>query len=640
MSEFVVNSHGRIVFPENFSPRIDFRAFAGFEDFEAMIKRDFDEKCRTDDDLVARAGSGAYKSRYELLRDVVANVSWTERYALTMYDKRPTRWRDAPRSRSDVYLPVVPPGDAVPLAPMLEATYHALPPTWDPQLEDCVFATLIEIVRNRRGNGVEVAARNPTVTAALADPECRTYRLATYDPDHPHYSDEEVIGFGHAIPELEALMRHVMVVRNQFRWDPSAREVVDVNRLQDDDIVILLYPRDERVAAFIRRGQTPRRSRAIWPGPVAAEHLVKPLLPVEVRRRFTIMPRLEALAVYKGELACTNADLIRNAALSWSPMTVDDIEGKTGVVERRYSELSLDDMALRAARTALAKAGRTPRDVGGVVVCTSTSVRSMPSTAALLSARLGILQTHASCDVVAACAGLPYGIAEAVRLLQEVKRPVLVVAAEKFSDKVGTVRTSRMLFGDGAAAMVIGATAWARRPDIEVFQTYASGPLSEVEAIVWPNAEFNHGMTINGPEVRALVKRYLAQMVGELTKLPHPDGRPGRLIDAIELIVPHQANQVMVRSLAEQVGLDPNRVYFNIARVGNTSAASIPIAIHDAVAAGVIDRSVRVFAPAFGAGAAAGYVCLRLHPDVVAVDGTARSLGRKIGGLSAYALRP
>src|SRR5438876_2679859 len=133
-------------------------------------------------------------------------------------------------------------------------------------------------------------------------------------------------------------------------------------------------------------------------------------------------------------------------------------------------------------------------------------------------------------------------------------------------------------------------------------------------------------MTVYGPDVKAKVKRYLAQMLDELRILPHPDGRPGTMMDAIELIVPHQANQVMVAGLAQDAGFDPGRLYFNIARVGNTSAASIPIAIHDAVAAGIIDRPRLVFAPGFGAGAVAGYVCLRVDPAVVALEGAAGAL--------------
>jgi 3-oxoacyl-(acyl-carrier-protein) synthase III len=618
MTAFVVNRHGRIVFPQNFFPRLDFRVFTAPEDFEAVIKRDFDEKHRSDEEVVARAASGRYRSRHELLRDLVSNVAWTQRYALTMYDKRPTRWRDVPRSRLDVFLPLVSPIDGGPLAFILESTYRALPAGEDAPLEDVIFGLMVEIVRHRWGDGTDVAARNPTVAEALANPRHRTYSLRHYDPDFPRYGEDDVIDFGHPSAELEALMRQAMVIRGQFRWDLATQRPIEVSRLRDDDVVILLHPRDEHVAAFLRGGRARGRVRE-EPVPAAATLPARALPPVNVRRQFTVMPRIEALAVYKGELACTNHDLVRNAALSWTPMTADDIERKTGIVERRYSELSLDQMALHAARAALARAGRGAHDVGSVIVCTCTSTRSMPSIAARLSAQLGVFQTHASYDLVAACAGLPYGVAAAVRLLQEVRRPVLVVLAEKFSDKVGTVRTSRMLFGDGAAAMVIGVAA--DRPDVEVFQTYASGPMSEVASIVWPNPEFDHGMTVYGPEVRALARRYLAQMFAEVKALPDPDGGDGTLMDAVDLIVPHQANQVMVAALAKDVGLETDRLFFNIARIGNTSAASIPIAIHDAVASGVIDRPQLVFAPGFGAGAVAGYVCLRVDPAVVAIGG-------------------
>jgi len=242
----------------------------------------------------------------------------------------------------------------------------------------------------------------------------------------------------------------------------------------------------------------------------------------------------------------------------------------------------------------------------------------MPSLATWLSGQLGLYQTHASCDVVAACAGLPYGLAEAVRLLQEVDRPVLVVCGEKFSDKIGTVRTSRMIFGDGAAALVVGPAERGAAPDVEVFQTYASGPMSEVDSIVWPNPEFDNNITVYGPEVRKLVKRYLGQMLSELRALPHPDGGAGSLMDAIDLTVPHQANRTMVERIAADAGLAPERCYFNIETVANTSSASIPIALHDAIRGGVIDRPLRVFAPGFGAGAVGGYVVMRVDPTIAA----------------------
>src|SRR5207247_3184106 len=148
--------------------------------------------------------------------------------------------------------------------------------------------------------------------------------------------------------------------------------------------------------------------------------------------------------------------------------------------------------------------------------CSFKSHTAMPSVAAWLSGRLGMLHTHASFDLIAACAGLPYAGDEASRLLEERGRPVLVVAGEKFSDKIGTVRASRMLFGDAAAALVIGPAPAGAPPDVEVFQTYASGPMSEVESIIWPNPDFDNNVTVYGPDSREPLKRYLAQMLAEL----------------------------------------------------------------------------------------------------------------------------
>src|SRR2546428_1397085 len=205
-------------------------------------------------------------------------------------------------------------------------------------------------------------------------------------------------------------------------------------------------------------------------------------------------------------------------------MTAEEILLKTGIAQRLYTDLDLDHLALLAARRALEKSGRRPEEIGAVVFCSCTSAKMMPSVATWLSGQLGMFQTHASCDVVAACAGLPYGLGEAVRLLQEVERPVLVVCGEKFSDKIGTVSTSRMIFGDAAAALVLAPASAGAPPDIEVYQTYASGPMSEVDSIIWPNPEFDNNITVYGPEVKALVKRYLTQMIPDLATLPNPDG--------------------------------------------------------------------------------------------------------------------
>ena len=337
-----------------------------------------------------------------------------------------------------------------------------------------------------------------------------------------------------------------------------------------------------------------------------------------MRELFGVLPVIEALAVTRGEHVCDNTDVIRNASFSWSPMAAHEIAAKTGIEERRYTSLEPQELALVAARAALVKSGREAREIGAVLVSSCTSNRQIPSTACWLSGELGLAQTHTSVDLVAACAGLPYGLAEAIRQLQEVDRPVLLVCVEKFSDKIGSARTSRMMFGDGASAMVIAPAPPGAVGDVEVFQTYASGPHSEVNSIIWPNPAFDDDLTVYGPEVKALVQRYLAQMLAEVGAEPDPDD-PGRtLLESVELIVPHQANKTMILDLAGKAGVTSDQLYFNIEKMGNVSAASIPIAVYDAVRDGVISRPTRIFTPAFGAGAVGGYTVMRIDPAIVA----------------------
>jgi 3-oxoacyl-[acyl-carrier-protein] synthase III len=618
MKPFVVNRYGRIVFPESFFPELDFSVFKTLEQFAAVIKRDFEEKAPSETDIVARVEARGYAGRYELLRDLALNLFWVNRYAMTMYEKRPTRWRDVARQRDDVFLPVFKLWDGAEPTAAIEAGYRALPPSWDEGTEDKIFRILLDVFRHKKGAGAELPAIKPTVAELLGAPKSLTYHLLAYNPDFPGYGYDDIIEYAHGVPELEAVMRQAMVLHNQYRWDRARTRLTEVGQLHDDDYVVVFHPRNDDVLNFIRRVKSGRRGRVRRPAPTESRRPVAPYPPVAVAKRFSVLPRLESLAVYKGERACSNEDLIRNAAYCWSPMSAGEIERKTGIRQRLYTELDLDHIALLAARRALDKSGRRPEEIGAVLFCSCTSVKMMPSLATWLSGQLGMFQTHASLDMVAACAGLPYGISEAVRLLQETERPVLLVCGEKFSDKIGTVRTSRMIFGDGAAAMVIAPAAPGAPSDIEVYQTYASGPMAEVDSIIWPNPEFDNNITVFGPEVRALVKRYLGQMIDEMRELPNTEGGAGSLLEGVDLIVPHQANRTMVLDIAKQAGIAPERIYFNIGSVGNTSSASIPIALHDAVREGVIDRPMRIFAPGFGAGAVAGYVVLRVDPTVVA----------------------
>jgi 3-oxoacyl-[acyl-carrier-protein] synthase-3 len=621
MKAFVLNRHGRLVFPSSIMPQLDFSTMESLEQLDNVIRRDFETKAPSGTDILDKVRTDAYDSRYALMRDLALNLFWANRFSITMYDKRPTRWADVPRTRSDVFLPVLQPWeDGETKVAAVESAYPALPPRWDADVEDRIFGVLFDVFANRRHHATTLPAVKPTVAEFLEEPTNLTFRLPRYDPDYPVYGYDEILDCWEDVPELEALHRWAMILHNQYPWDRAAVELARADELSDDDYVVAFHPRDVHVRDFLRRLKAGPASR---PAPSARESRrpARPFPAVDVRSAFTVLPRLECLVAVHGDQVCTNDDVVRNSAYSWSPMSADEIREKTGVEERRYTSLSLEELALQAAEAALAKAGRGPEEIGAVLVCTCTSSRLIPSLATYLCGQLGIYQTHAAYDIVAACAGMPYGLAEATRLLQEVERPVLVVCAEKFSDKIGNVRPSRMLFADGAAAMVVGVAAEGQGSDVDYLQTYASGPASEVNSIIWPNPEFDNNITVFGPQVKALAGRYLAQMIEEIGTLPDPAGKAASLLDSVELIVPHQANKTMVLQLAERAGLGADRLYFNIEKVGNASSASIPLAIHDAVRDGVITEPVRVFAPGFGAGAVAGYAVMRVDPAVVEVQG-------------------
>ena len=605
-----------IVFPTSTSP-----PWKVSSSFEAVVRRDFDSKAPTGTDILERIKAGAYQSKFELMRDMALNLFWANRFKITMYEVRPTRWADVPRSRADVFVPILTPWqDSETKVAAVAAAYPNLPAQWDAGVEDSIFEILFDVFGHRRNHATKLSAGIPTVADLLSDPGNQTLRLNRYDPDFRRYSYTEIIDCNEDVAELEALRRWSMVLHNQYPWDRSEAALVANGELRDDDYVVVFHPRDREVELFLSRiasGQVPKKT---VPSPKEVAAPIRPYPAMNVRKDFAVQPRIEAIAVAEGDQVCTNEDLIRNSAYNWSPMSAEEITAKTGIEQRRYTSDTLENLSLRAARAAMAHAQVGPEEIGAVLVCTCTTSRLIPSIATWLSGALGIQQTHTSVDLVAACAGLSYGLTEATRVLQLVQRPVLVVCAEKFSDKIGNVRPSRMIFGDGAAAIIIGVAPEGSTPDIEYMQTYASGPTSQVNSILWPNPEFGNNITVFGPEVKALAGRYLVQMLDDIRALPDPDGVAESLLASIELIVPHQANKTMVVDLATGAGLSPDQLYFNIERMGNASSASIPLAIHDAVRDQVITKPTRVFAPGFGAGAVAGYAVLRIDPAVIAPD--------------------
>ena len=623
MHAFELNKHGKLVFPANCFPDLDFSTFESLEQLDAVIQRDFDSKAPTGTDILERIKQGDYRTKFELMRDMALNLFWANRFKITMYDVQPTRWADVPRRRDGIFVPIQTPWqDRDTKASAVFDAFPSLPAQWDDEVEDTIFEILFDVFGHRRNHATKLSAIVPTVAELCSDPANQTLRLNRYDPDFRMYSYHEIIDCDEDVAELEALRRWSMVLHNQYPWSRSDAALTPVSELRDDDYIVVFHPRDREVALFLTRlkvSHTPTTQKA---APAAVEPMApaRPYRPLNVRKDLAVQPHIKAIAAVHGEQVCTNEDLIRNSAYNWSPMSAEEISTKTGIEQRRYTWNSLEEISLRAARAALAHANVDADEVGAVIVCTCTSSRLIPSIAAWLSGQLGIQQTHCSFDLVAACAGLSYGLAEATRVLQTVERPVLLVCSEKFSDKIGNVRPSRMIFGDGASAIVLGVAPEGAPPDIEYMQTYASGPVSQVNSILWPNPAFANNITVFGPEVKSLAGRYLRQMLDDIRALPDPDGAAESLLASIELIIPHQANKTMVIELAAAAGITADQLYFNIEQVGNASSASIPLAIHDAVRDGVITKPTRVFAPGFGAGAVAGYSILRVDPAVIAPD--------------------
>lgn len=615
MKPFRLNKHGKLVFPCSIFIDLDFTIISSLDHLQAIVRRDFEGKAPTGTEIAKRAAAGSYASRYDLLRDISLNLFWANRFALTMYDKRPTRWRDVPRNREDIFVALLQPWtDGKAKAATVRTAYEQLEAKWNRTAEDELFDMLFDVFSNKLYRAQELPPIKATIAEALATPDAMTTILRKFNPDFPRYSDVDILDASEEQPELEALRRWAMVLHNQHPWDRSRAKLKTFADMEDDDVVVLFYPKNRDVLDFINRVKSGTMSTPQAPKAAPSCAPVTPLLPLVLATDTPVRPKIEALAIRKGEVICNNDDVVRNSPPSWSPMSAEEITEKTGIERRRYTAEPLENIALEAARAAMKHAGRKPGEIGAVLFCTCTSSRLIPSTSTWLSGQLGIMQTHYSADIVAACAGFPYGIGAAVRLMREVNRPVLLVCAEKFSDKIGNARPSRMIFGDGAAALVIAPTDGER--DIEVVQTYASGPFSQVNSIIWPNHDYDNDITVYGPEVKDLVKRYLDQMMNELAGLKSIKGGKA-LIDDIDVIVPHQANKTMIIGIAVPQGIKAEDIYFNIADVGNASAASIPIAMADAVYNKAVTKRSLIFAPGFGAGAVGGYVVMWLDPAMV-----------------------
>ncbi|MBM3844063.1 MAG: ketoacyl-ACP synthase III [Verrucomicrobia bacterium] len=302
--------------------------------------------------------------------------------------------------------------------------------------------------------------------------------------------------------------------------------------------------------------------------------------------------------------------VVTNNDLALQVETSDEwIRTRTGIRERRLASPATEtsDLAVAAALPALAQAGLTPADIDLLIVATITPDTPVPACACHVQRKLGV-PTHAACfDLNAACSGFIYALDTAAALLTSGRyRHALVIGAEKLSGIVDWQdRTTCVLFGDGAGAVVLGTSD---EPGRGLLGTRLGGDGANVELLCVPPpvpGERGPFLRMRGKEIFKLAVRAMDDAAREI--LEQQGVRP----DQVSLVIPHQANQRIIDAIAEYLELPPDRFFVNLDRYGNTSAASIPLALDEAHRAGRIRRGDLVLLVAFGAGLTYGSALLR-----------------------------
>lgn len=290
---------------------------------------------------------------------------------------------------------------------------------------------------------------------------------------------------------------------------------------------------------------------------------------------------------------------------------------RTGIRERRRAGTgeASSDMACEASRRALEAAGVRPEEIDLILVATVTPDAPLPSTAAYLQAKLGARPDCPAMDLAAACAGFIYGLSMADHYIAGGgAKHVLVVGVELLSRVLNWEdRTTCVLFGDGAGAAVVGPATDGR--GVLSTHIYADGNQAHILTIpaggsAMPAseetvAEKKHTVHMEGREIFKFAVKSLSS--ASKTALEHN----GMTADQLDWVVPHQANLRILEGVSRRTGVPMERFHLNIERYGNTSSASIPIALDEAVRAGKIEAGQHVLLCALGGGIAWGSALLR-----------------------------
>jgi 3-oxoacyl-[acyl-carrier-protein] synthase-3 len=307
----------------------------------------------------------------------------------------------------------------------------------------------------------------------------------------------------------------------------------------------------------------------------------------------------------------TNADLekIVDTSDEW-------ITTRTGIKQRHKAAENeyTSQFGTAAARQAIERAGLNAEDIDLIVCATTTPDQIMPSTGALIQAQLGAVNA-AGMDIFAACSGFLYGLTMVESMIRTgAIKHALVIGAEVLTKYVDyTDRSTCVIFGDGAGAAVLGPVAEGKgilatkiKSDGRYEeQLYAPGGGTKLGTSHKTIDDGMHFFKMKGNELFKVAVRSMADISAEMVE------KAGYKVEDLDLVIPHQANQRITDAVASRLGVPEEKVYSNIAEMGNTSSASIPIAIDECIQSGRIKEGALVLLTAFGGGVTWGGTVIR-----------------------------
>ncbi|AYF43493.1 MULTISPECIES: beta-ketoacyl-ACP synthase III [Halobacteriovorax] len=326
--------------------------------------------------------------------------------------------------------------------------------------------------------------------------------------------------------------------------------------------------------------------------------------------------KIKGTGIYVPKEVRTNVDLESMVETSdeW-------IFERTGIRQRHICSTEggewPSDMAYHATMDALKTAGMEPNDIDMIVFASVTPDYKLPNTACILQQKLGITNKCAAIDIAAACSGFVYGINMVTGLIKMgAIKNALIVGSEMLSREVNWEdRNTCILFGDGCGVAIIGANEDGDDSDIlslelgadgsgkEFFDQPVGGAIDPITAEHLENR--THYMQMKGKEMFRVATRTLADNAKKVLE------KAGKDLEEVDWLIPHQANVRIIETTGKLLGINPEKVIINIDKYANTSAATVPIAMHEAITDGRIKRGQLLLLDAFGAGLTSGATLLK-----------------------------